>query len=105
MHSAERATIMRAMSGEPLSTAAAAMKCGAALVILTLLAVIGSSADDGVAPLAGDSARPAMTAATGGVSGAHRRQVFEERRMRRDLAAPPRVVVDAPAELTANATP
>ena len=105
MHSAERATIMRAMSAEPLSTAAAAMRCGAALAILALLAVIGSSADDEVAPLAIDSARPAMAAPTGGVSAAHRRQVFEERRTRWDIAPPPRVVLDAPGARTASAAP
>ena len=105
MHSAERATIMRAMSGEPLSTAAAAMKCGAALAILTLVAVIGSSGDDSVAPLPPDAVHPAAATATGGVSAAHRRQVFEERRTRRDTAPPPSVVLDAPAERTASAAP
>ena len=105
MHSAERATIMRAMSAEPLSTAATAMRCGAALAILTLLAVVGSSSDDEAAWVAIDSSRPAMAVPSGGVSAGHRRQVFEERRMRRDAGAPPRVVLDAPAEWTANAAP
>ena len=105
MHSAERATIMRAMSAEPLSTAAAAMKCGAALAIITLLAVIGSSADDAVAPPPADAVHPTAATATLGVSAAHRRQVFEERRTRRDTAPPPRDALDAPAERTASATP
>ena len=105
MHNAERATIMRAMSRERLSTAAAAMKCGAALAILTLLAVIGRSADDSVPPLPPDAVHPTALTASGGVSAAHRRQVFEERRTRRDSAPPPSVVLDVPAERTASAAP
>ena len=93
METAKRQRLMREMGGEPIAAAGTAMKCGAALAILTLLAVIGTGADDAAAPVA---ASRAASAATGGAAAVHRREVFEERRARRAAAPAPRLATDTP---------
>jgi len=104
VRSMERERMMRASDGEPLASAAAAMRCGAALVVLALLAVIAGSAGDPVA-LQATPAPPAAVTATGGVTANHRRQVFDERRARWDGVSAPRLALDAPPGTTAAHAP
>ena len=107
MQGAERERLMREWTGEPAATIGATMKCGAALAVLALLAVIGASASDTAAlPGISGAARPATSTSTGGAAALHRRQVYEERRARHAVASSPRLVLDAQAgQMTGQVAP
>ena len=102
MQTAECERPMRGSPREPITTAAAAMKCGAALAVLTLLAVIGNSGSDTGVPAAAGTVGPAASVQSRGPAAAHRRQVFAERRAAWQGADQTGARLDGPAEQTAG---
>ncbi len=89
MHRVERERLIRTAPGASASPLGSAVKCGACLGLLALLALIGSGIhDDDAAPGApGPGRAVALPHAAVGAT-AHRKLVFEDRRARFDGQRP-----------------
>jgi len=102
----ERRKLLSNMADAPTHALAVVLKCAVCLALLTLLAVIGSTPEkDGVVPEARGNAPHAMSAAKLSGAAAHRKEVFDERRVRfAGNAAERHVAKTAPiADAQANA--
>lgn len=82
MQASERERLMQTMNDERAVRVGAAVKCGACLAFLALLAAIGAGAPDGDAAPQQTARAPAAHAANPVRAEAHRKAVFDERRAR-----------------------
>jgi hypothetical protein len=95
MSNLERQRLMSRFANEPTRPVAAMIKCAVGLAVLALLAVIGNGADSGDPR---ESIAGSTQSAPAGAAGAHRKEVFDDRRARFSADATPQRAESTPTD-------